>query len=204
MKNIYTHTNATFTTANGETASYQEVFESVKTSTEIYGRTGGKDLSAEELEDLFQDSILKALKYCGTFDAGKAQAKTWAGKIAFNAQRNAFREHNKQIARYVHPYMVDEDGESEGYFFCTVADGYSVDRDVEGSEATDRIMEAIGSLQENHQFIISLQMEGLKPKQMAELIGCSASNASILLFRARKALKKALGKDFLSEYGIAE
>ena len=61
MENIYTNTNATFTTANGETVSYQEIFESVRKSVEIYGKAGGRDLSAEELEDLFQDSILKAL-----------------------------------------------------------------------------------------------------------------------------------------------
>ena len=67
MENIYTNTNATFTTANGETVSYQEIFESVRKSVEIYGKAGGRDLSAEELEDLFQDSILKALKYCNRF-----------------------------------------------------------------------------------------------------------------------------------------
>ena len=84
MENIYTNTNATFTTANGETVSYQEIFESVRKSVEIYGKAGGRDLSAEELEDLFQDSILKALKYCKRFDPTKAQAKTWASRIAFN------------------------------------------------------------------------------------------------------------------------
>ena len=59
MKNICTHTNATFTTADGKTFSYQEIFESVKTSVEIYGKTKGCLLDAKDLEDLFQDSILK-------------------------------------------------------------------------------------------------------------------------------------------------
>ena len=203
MENIYTNTNATFTTANGETVSYQEIFESVRKSVETYGKAGGRDLSAEELEDLFQDSILKALKYCNRFDPAKAQAKTWANRIAFNAQRDAFREHNKHLARFVRPEALDEDGEPDGSFFDEVSDGYSADRKVEGNEAAERIMNAIGSLNENYQFIISLQMEGMKPKKMAELIGCTADAAATLLCRARKALKKVLGKRFLAEYGIA-
>ena len=203
MKNIYTNTYATFTTANGETVSYQEIFESVRKSVETYGKAGGRDLSAEELEDLFQDSILKALKYCNRFDPAKAQAKTWANRIAFNAQRDAFREHNKHLARFVRPESIDKDGEPEGSFFGEVSDGYSADREVEGNEAMDRIENAISSLNENYQFIISLQLEGLKPKKMAELIGCTADAASTLLCRARKALKRVLGSSFLAGYGIA-
>ena len=203
MKNIYTNTTATFTTANGETVSYQEIFDSVRKSTEIYGRAGGRDLSAEELEDLFQDSILKALKYCKTFDPTKAQAKSWAGRIAFNAQRDAYREHNKHIAKFVRPTVFDKEGNLDEPIFDNIAGGDAADRAVEGSEAMDRIMNAIRSLNENYQFILSLQMEGMKPKKMAELIGCTANTASILLFRARRALKRALGESFLAEYGIA-
>ena len=204
MENIYTNTNATFTTANGETVSYQEIFESVRKSVEIYGKAGGRDLSADELEDLFQDSILKALKYCRSFDPTKAQVKTWAGRIAFNAQRDAYREHNKHLARFVRPDAIDKEAdEPVGSFFDKVPGGFSADREVEGSEAMDRIMNAIGSLNENYQFIISLQLEGMKPKKMAELIGCTADAAATLLCRARKALKKVLGKRFLAEFGIA-
>lgn len=160
MENIYTSTNTTFTTANGVTVSYQEIFESVRKSIEIYGKTKGRALSAEELEDLFQDSIFKALKYCKGFDPTKARAGTWAGKIACNTQIDAFREHNKHLARFVRHEATDEDGEPKGSFFDEVSDGYSADREVEGNEAVERIMNAIGSLSENYRFIISLQMEG--------------------------------------------
>ncbi len=192
MKNIYTNTHATFTTADGETVSYQEIFESVRTNVEIYGRNGGRDLSAEELEDLFQDSILRALKYCKSFDFSKARPKTWAGKIAFNTQRDAYKAHNRQIATYV----------PEESFSNRLSGGYQADREVEGNEAMRRIRKAISSLSENHRFIISLQLEGMKPRKMAELIGCSADAAATLLCRARKALKKLLGPRFLAEYGI--
>lgn len=203
MKTIYTNTHATFTTANGETVSYQEVFESIRKSVEIYGKTGGRSLSAEDLEDLFQDSILKALKYCRTFDPSKSQVKTWAGRIAFNAQRDAFREHNKHNALFVHPTTQFNEERLEGSYFDMVAGGHLASHEVEGKEAMDRIMRAIGSLNENYQFIISLKSEGMTPRKMAKLIGCSASAAYTLLCRARKALKKVLGTEFLAEYGIA-
>lgn len=200
MENIYTKTNATFTTANGETGSYQEIFESLRKNNEIYCKTSGRDLSAE---DLFQDSTLKALKYCRTFDSSKSQAKTWAGRIAVNAQRDAYRERNKRLARFVHIPTISDEEEHEETFFDRVPGGYSADREVEGKEAVDRIMNAIASLNENYQRIISLHLKGMKPKKMAELIGCTADAAATLLCRARKALKKALGTQFLSEYGIA-
>lgn len=200
MENIYTKTNATFTTANGETGSYQEIFESLRKNNEIYCKTSGRDLSAE---DLFQDSTLKALKYCRTFDSSKSQAKTWAGRIAVNAQRDAYREHNKRLVRFVHIPTISDEEEHEETFFDRVPSGYSADREVEGKEAVDRIMNAIASLNENYQRIISLHLKGMKPKKMAELIGCTADAAATLLCRARKALKKALGTQFLSEYGIA-
>ncbi len=203
MENIYTNTNATFTTANGETVSYQEIFESVRKNVEIYGKTGGGDLSAEDLEDLFQDSILKALRYCKGVDLRKAQPKTWAGRIAINAQRDAYREHNRRIAMFVHPTpLSDEEGHEES-FFDGVSGGYPADREVETSKAMDRIEAAICSLPENYQFIISLLREGMKPKDIAEEIGCSADAAATLSCRARKALKRVLGTCFLAGYGIA-
>ena len=204
MENIYTTTNATFTTANGETVSYQEIFESVRKNVEIYGRAGGRDLSAEDLEDLFQEAIYKALKYSETFDSAKSKPRTWAGRIAFNAERDAFREYNRHNAMFVHPEVRSEDNsELETSFFDTVAGDCQADTEVESSEAVERIMSAISSLKENYRFIISLQLEGLKPQKMAEIIGCSADAAATLLCRARKALKRALGAGFLSQYGIA-
>jgi RNA polymerase sigma factor (sigma-70 family) len=204
MKDIYTRTNAAFTTVNGEYVPYQEVFDSIKRSVEIYGRTGGKDLSAQELEDLFQDCVLKALKYKESYDPNKAKPQTWAGKIAKRAQWDAFREHNRLLDTYVHPNPPhsDKDEETIG-FFDQLDGGFATDGEVETSEAMERIQSAISSLSENYQFIISLQMNGLKPKKMAELIGCTSDAAATLLCRARKALKKALGAEFLADYGIA-
>ena len=55
MKSICTSTKATFITAGGEKVSYQEIFEAIRKSVEIYGKNAGRPLGAEALEDLFQD-----------------------------------------------------------------------------------------------------------------------------------------------------
>ena len=204
MENIYTHTSATFTTANGETVSYEDIFESVRKSVEVYRKAGGRDLSVEELEDLFQDSVLKAIRYCKSFDPLKASAKTWASRIAQNAQRDAYKEHNRQAAIFVHAASSKKKDDDESIRSLKDTEGgCEADRKVESDEAMERIMNAISSLKENYQLIISLHLDGMTPKDMAEVIDCSASAAATLLFRARKALKKALGQSFLSNYGIA-
>ena len=204
MENIYTTTNATFTTANGETVSYQEIFDAVRKSVEIYGKTGGRLLAAEDLEDLFQGSILKALKYRGSFDPSKARIKTWASRIAENVQRDAFKKIITHHTAYEPLESRNRDG--DGYIdpkFELAAGGCGADCEVESGEAMERIRRAIDSLNENQRFILSLHLDGLKPRHMAERIGCTADAAATLLCRARKALKGALGRTFLAEYGIA-
>ena len=204
MDKIYTNTNATFTTANGETVSYQEIFDAVRKRVEIYGRTGGRFLEAEDLQDLVQDAILKALKYCGSFDPSKAQIKTWANRIAENSQKDAFKEVIRRRTAFEPLESRNRDG--DGYIDPEIelaAGGCRADREVESGEAMERIRRAIDSLNENQRFILSLHLAGLKPRHMAELLDCTADAAATHLCRARKALKRALGRTFLAECGIA-
>ena len=84
------------------------------------------------------------------------------------------------------------------------AGGYGADREIESKESVNRINSVVDSLPENQGYILSLSMnEGFKPRHMAEEIGCSAGAASTLLCRARKAVAKGLGRDFLAENGFA-
>ena len=231
MEKIYTHTNATFVTASGETVPYEEIFESIRKSTEVYGTEKGWYMSVKDLEDLLQDSILKAIKYHGSFDSSKSLAKTWAGRIAANAQKDALESYNRRymlkvekedgqdgssdsgeerkeeyVRRLVPLTKVSDDGTEyiDPKVEMYAGYGYEADRKLESSEALERIGKAIASLPESYQLIISLRMEEeMQPRDIAKVLGCSAQNAATLLCRARKALGKALGRDFLAAYGIA-
>lgn len=81
MKKIYTKTNACFIAADGKLVPYQEILEALRVQFEVYGNTKGGCLSEEDLEDAYQDAVLKVLRYSGKFDPGKSQAKTWASRI---------------------------------------------------------------------------------------------------------------------------
>ena len=204
MKNIYTNTNSTFTAANGETVRYSEVFEAIRKSVEFYGRTMGRDLSEEELEDLFGDCVLKAIKYSGSYDPSKSTPKAWARQIVANTQKDAYRRHCRDAAMFIHPisYRNSEDEAAESYF-DTVSGGRRADQEIETREALERIYGALGPLSDRQRRVMALQIDTIKPKKMAEIIGCTPDAASILLHRARKAVRKTLGKGFLSENGIA-
>ena len=199
MKEIYTKTNATFTTAKGETISYQDVFDSVRKSVEIYGKKGDRCLPQEDLEDLFQNTVIKTLEHCGKFDSSRAKLSTWVRAIVHNAYVDAVNKHNTHRDKFTS--IVDEDGKTR---IKEDPYGYSANREVEENEAVARIRSAIGSLNEKYRLIIQLQSNGMRSKDMAPYFNCTVAAASILLCRARKALKRTLGERFLAEYGILE
>ena len=83
-----------------------------------------------------------------------------------------------------------------------LGEGFRADSELETSEAISYIEEKMAGLSENLRFVLGLHLQGLKPKKIAEQIGCTPGAASALLFRARKALARELGSEFLSEYGL--
>lgn len=209
MENLKTRTDATFTAANGETVSYNEIFDGIRKSVEVYGNTNGGELSAQDLEDIFQNSAYKALRYAGSFNPAKegkrASAKTYGSRIAQNCCKDAIQRYKRDQSMFTPFTTLNQDGDEidEDYNEAYAADGcYAADYEMESNEALDRINSAIASLSENYRLIILLQQNGVKPEKMAEEIGCPAGVVYTLLCRARKALKKKLGWEFLAQYGI--
>ena len=204
MRKFYTNTNATFVTADGQTVSYKETFDSIKKGVEIYGNTSGRILSADDLEDLFQDAVYKALKSSHTFNPQIAKARTWASGILRNCRTDAYLRVVKHNATTEPLVSYNQNGDE--YIdpaIESMTGGHEASREMESREALDRINAAMASLSEKFQLVLSLCEDGMKPRHMAELIGCTPDAAATLLCRARKALKNALGSKFLSQYGIA-
>lgn len=201
---ISTDTDASFTTASGETVNFRDIFETVRKSVEIYGVEGGGHLSEEDLEDLFQDTVLRILKYCKSFDPAKSSARTWASRIAGNCQKDAYMDVIRRQATFS-PYTAQKQNGFE-YILPAVrkADGgCHADSETESSESLEQISDAIVSLNENLRNAISLRLDGHTPKEIAELTGSTPGAAATLLCRARKSLRMKLGQDFLGDYGFA-
>ena len=205
MESFNTHTNATFTAKNGEIVSFNEILDAINKQVEIYGNTKGRELSADDLADIRQEALLKAVKYSGSFDPAKASVKTYASRIALNCCKDAMQRFKKEQGLFTPLSVHNQEGEEidQDALSQYAADGcYAADFEMESEESLDRIHSAIDSLSENQRYILSLHMEGKKPKEMAEEIGCPASVVYTLLCRARKALRSELGQDFLSQNGF--
>lgn len=209
MLNLETRTSETFTTKGGETVNYSELFNAIRKSVEVYGHSGGKGMAAEALEDLFQDSILKAVRYADTFDSRKAQLGTWASRIVGNVARDAFARSMRERATFTSLEALVSVKDSDQEKACAdhsaklAADGsFASDFEAEHKEAEARIEGAIDSLNENYATILRMTRDGKKPREIADELGCPASVVSTVLCRARKALKHALGTEYLSQHGI--
>lgn len=85
--------------------------------------------------------------------------------------------------------------------FEPLAGGNSADYEVECREMCDRLERAIGRLPENQRYVFNLNRDGYKPKEIAEMLGCTPNTVSILLCRAKKTLRAELEGDY--SYGIA-
>ena len=206
MKNtIRTDTKAVFTAVNGQKVNLQDVLESIRISVEVFRSKYCREMGDDDLADIFQDAALKTLKASSRYDPFRSSPRTWGSRIAGNCQIDAAR-HRSRHNKCFRP-LSDLDGNGDEYESAPIAgyrgDEFEADSAVITEQSMARINAGIDSLNENYQLVIRMTAEGMKPKKIAEMIGCKAGTVSTLLCRARKALAAVLGPDFLSDYGIA-
>ena len=190
------------TSINNNDFPAQEVCEIARKTIEICTGANGWYLRVITVDDLVQETALKALQYWDTFDRSKSKLETWVSRLARQRLADAVKrergmvplEHRKRDGKeYVYYRYIDG-----------IAPGYEADREMETREAVDLIQEAIDALPESQGNILGLSMdEGLKPRHIAERTGYTADAATVLLCRARKAVRRRLGDEFLSEHGFA-
>jgi RNA polymerase sigma factor (sigma-70 family) len=228
MRSFFTSTGATFTAANGETVAYQPIFEAIVKSFECYYPTKGWFLSVEDMENLVQDTFLKAIKNHASYDPRKSSPTTWASMLARSVQIDAF---NRYCSREIIP--VEQDTDQDVETMCTPvvkyvrrrvpfmkkdekggdylnpdcerpASGcYEADLLTERNEIKGMVNNALGSLSESNRQILSSNWEGAKPKEIAEQLGCTPGAVSTRLHRANKALKEAFDPCVVAEYDLS-
>ena len=187
-----THTNDTFTTSNGKTVRYEDIFVAIDEEVTRYGFKGGCGMSREDLDDLRQDAFRKAVVSKGSYDPEKSHdcPQAYGYKIAKRCEINAFQKLVKA--------MPTEDIET---IFESCGEEYEADRRLESKENLSYIQDKISSLNESYRTVLELCIKGYKPKKMASILGCTPGAASSRLFKARAALAEALGADFMSQNG---
>lgn len=205
MEKNYTTTATTSTNSNLKTYPAEAVHKAAVKCTEIYSRTRGKGLSKEILDEMSQETEIKAFLYWGSFDPSKSKLETWVSRIAANCQRDVFRKEMRHKERFIPLFSYSKDGDEYiNPYVEQAASGYEADRYVESREAHDRIRDVWDSLPENQGTILSLSVdEGLKPKQIATVIGTTSQAVSSQLYRVRQNVAQGLGEEFLADNGLA-
>lgn len=197
--NNYT-TTATFTTENGTIVSYQDLLNGAV--GEIKGAEYKGYLTEEDAKDAAQDAALKCIKSASKFDPAKAKAVTYGIRIGRSCRINAWHKAQQFGETFSDQEVYDEDGELlenrtiAGYR----GDEYDVEQSIISGENLDYIWRCIYSLGAKDRQVAEMIIDGLKPKKIAQVLGCTPDAVSVRWHRARKTLERQL-RGLLDEYG---
>src|SRR5215475_5608751 len=148
--------------------------------------------SAEDAEDLVQETYFKAYKYYDKFEEG-TNLKAWLFKILKNTFINNYRrkkleprsvdfaEIEDSFERIVRRDTAETGGDPETEFFSGVLD--------------DDVRKALESLPYDYRMVVILaDLEDFSYKEIAEILDCPVGTVMSRLYRGRKLLEKALLK----------
>jgi len=132
--------------------------------------------NAEERKDLIQEIILQLWKSFSNYNS-TSKFSTWAYRISLNVSISYVRKtyvRNRALEEYKEFVKV---GTPEG---------------IQSSEKLDKLFKALEILKPIERAIITLNLDGCRTKEIAEIIGTTRSNVSTRLFRIKNKLKNHL------------
>jgi RNA polymerase sigma-70 factor, ECF subfamily len=148
--------------------------------------------SAEDAEDLVQETFFKAYKYYDKFEEG-TNLKAWLFKILKNTFINNYRKRKLEprsvdfaeiedsFERIVRRDNTDQPADPEAEYFHGVLD--------------DDVKKALDSLPYDYRMVVILaDLEDFSYKEIAEILDCPVGTVMSRLYRGRKLLEKALLK----------
>lgn len=154
-----------------------------------------------DAQDLVQETLLKAYKAYGRFEAG-TNLKAWVFRILTNSYINIYRYKSRR------PNEVDIENEEQMFMYhrlrgSTASDvSKSVEDEFLSSITDTEISKAIEDLPEQFREVVLLfDVEGLSYAEIAEMLKIPSGTVMSRLHRGRKALQKAL-IDYANENGI--
>ena len=139
---------------------------------------GDEDLA----NDLAQEAILKAYLHCASFE-GNAKLQTWIFRIAYNEYLN---EQN----RYWNTHRIAVDRYEE-------VDTQLADEQTDSKFRYEPLYRAIDQLPKQEKVVVILYyLEEKSIREITHITDISEGNIAVILFRARKRLKKILSHDY--------
>lgn len=195
----------TFVSVNisGTTGYVRDMMVAAQKSCLLLASKGSRWMSEDDLEDLFQDTVLKAVKYWNSYSPAKSKLSAWVNGIAVNCYKDALKKEMRRRAVFIPLETTNEEGDV--YIDPAIeasACGCETCCEVESNEALDHIREAVDSVSGKPGDMLRLNLkEDLSTREMADLTGYSSGVVSTSLSRGRAAVRARLGDDFLREYG---
>jgi RNA polymerase sigma-70 factor (ECF subfamily) len=171
--------------------SFASVFDEYQRP--IYNYLLRMTLNQVEAEDLTQETFVRAHRSLPGF-RGEASLSTWIYRIATNVSTDHFRRRSTQQAKAA----LSLDAESEREWLGDGASS-SPQQLAAQSEMSDCVQRFIARLPADYRTALVLHdLQGLKNREIADVLDVSLSTVKIRLHRARKKLREALdtGCDF--------
>lgn len=149
-----------------------------------------------EAEDLTQEVFIKVGKALADFRK-EAQLSTWIYRIATNAAIDKMRDSSfrrespeKQLkCSFITSDHIEIEKEEAGLSAQT----FSLEEQVIHGEMNDCIRRIVENLPKNYRVVVILsELEGLKNKEISEILGVSLDVVKVSLHRGRARLKKEL------------
>ena len=154
--------------------------------------------SAEDAEDLVQETFFKAYKYYDKFEEG-TNLKAWLFKILKNTFINNYRK--KKLT----PHKIDFSEIEESYERVIQKNAPDLIKDPESEIFQDMMDEdvkrALDSLPHDYKMVVLLaDIEGFSYKEIAEILDCPVGTVMSRLYRGRKMLERTL-LEYARKYG---
>jgi RNA polymerase sigma factor (sigma-70 family) len=132
--------------------------------------------TAEDREDLFQEIVFQLWRGIKTY-RGEAKPTTWMYRVALNTALAAFKK-KAPVIDYT-PHLPDAVQDEEGE---------------EVALRRERLFEVIKQLSDAEKAIVTLYLEDMDHRQIAEITGITENNVAVKLNRIKTKIKHLLNK----------
>lgn len=139
-----------------------------------------------DAEDIVHDSMLKIIKNIDKIDVSdERKTKAFCVTVVRNRAIDCIRKEDKDIVSY-DDEMKTEDNNEFSFDFTQIDETYHI------------LYEALESLSETYKTVCTLKyVNGLKEREIAEVLDLPVKTVSLRIFRGRQILKEAIRKEDL-------
>jgi RNA polymerase sigma-70 factor (ECF subfamily) len=136
----------------------------------------------EDQQDLYQETLINIWKSLDTF-RGESAISTWIYRIAVNTSLNFA---GKELRRLKLNTSMDA-----GYIIHLIADE-SIDPPASKEKRLEMLEDLVNQLSVVDKILISLTLEGLSSREIAEIVGITEPNVRVKIHRIKETLRNQI------------